>query len=93
MRRFYAPSHITLISLRDCLAQIEPVQLLGMELLKQHSAHPQRQWFPVGIPRNQMVDAVTELVGYTRRCAYAANQINHLTSLPLTSISIVEFGI
>ncbi len=84
---------LTLTSLRDCLTQIEPVQLLGMELLKQHSAHPQRQWFPAGIPRNQMVDAVTELVGYTRRCAYAAGQISQLTSVPLTFISIVEFGI
>jgi hypothetical protein len=84
---------LTLTSLRDCLTQIEPVQLLGMELLKQHSTHPQRQWFPAGIPRKQMVDAVTELVGYTRRCAYAAEQISQLTSVPLTFISIVEFGI
>ncbi len=84
---------LTLTSLRDCLAHIEPVQLLGMELLKQHSAHPQGHWFPIGIPRNQMVEAVTELVGYTRRCAYAAGQISHLTSVPLTSIPILEFGL
>ncbi len=84
---------LTLTSLRDCLAQIEPVQLLGMELLKQNSTHPQRQWFPAGIPRNQLVDAVTELVGYTRRCAYAAEQISQLTSVPLTSVIIVEFGL
>ena len=84
---------LTLTSLRDCLTQIEPVQLLGMELLKQHSVYPQRQWFPVGIPRNQLVEAVTELVGYTRRCAYAAEQIRQLTSVPLTSISIIEYGL
>ena len=84
---------LTLTSLRDCLAQIEPVQLLGMELLKQHSTHPQGHWFPGGISRSQMVDAVTELVGSPRRCAYAAQQISQLTSVPLTSISIMEFGI
>ena len=84
---------LTLTSLRDCLAQVEPVQLLGMELLKQHSAHPQRHWFPAGIPRKQMVDAVTELVGYTRRCAYAAQQISQLTSVPLTSVVNLEFGL
>ena len=84
---------LTLTSLRDCLAQIEPVQLLGMELLKQHSAHPQGQWFPAGIPRNQMVDAVTELVGYTRRCAYAAGLVSQLTSVPLTSVVNLEFGL
>lgn len=84
---------LTLTSLRDCLAQIKPVQLLGMELLKQNSAHPQGHWFPAGIPRNQMVEAVTELVGYTRRCAYAAQQISQLTSVPLTSIVNLEFGL
>lgn len=84
---------LTLTSLRDCLAQIEPVQLLGMELLKQHSAHPQGQWFPAGIPHTQLVEAVTELVGYTRRCAYAADQIGQMTSVPLTSITMLEFGL
>ena len=84
---------LTLTSLRDCLAHIEPVQLLGMELIKQHSAHPQGHWFPAGIPRKQVVEAVTELVGYTRRCAYAAEQIRQLTSVPLASVIIVEFGL
>ncbi len=84
---------LTLTSLRDCLAHIEPVQLLGMELLKQHSAHPQGHWFPAGIPRKQMVEAVTELVGYTCRCAYAAEQIRQMTSVPLVSVIIVEFGL
>ena len=84
---------LTLTSLRDCIAQIEPVQLLGMELLKQHNAHPQGHWFPAGIPRNQMVEAVTELVGYTRRCANAAEQISHLSSVPLTSVLNLEFGL
>ena len=84
---------LTLTSLRDCLTQIEPVQLLGVELLKQHSTHPQGQWFPTGIPRNQMVDAVIELVGYTHCCAYAAEQINQLTSVPLTAIALLEFGL
>ena len=84
---------LTLTSLRDCLTQIEPLQLLGMELLKQYSTHPQGQWFPAGIPRSQMVEAVTELVGYTRRCAYAAGQISQLTSVPLTSVLILEFGL
>ncbi len=84
---------LTLTSLRDCLTQIEPVQLLGMELLKQHSIHSQGHWFPAGIPRKQMVDAVTELVGYTRRSVYAAEQISQLTSVPLTSVLNIEFGL
>ena len=50
---------LTLSSLRDCLTQIEPVRLLGMELLKQHSAHPQGQWFPAGIRPLRVVRYVT----------------------------------
>lgn len=84
---------LTLTGLRDCLAQVEPVKLLGMELLKQHSAYPQGGWFPRGIPRSQLVEAVTELVGYTRRCAYAARQVGNLTSVPLVSVPIVEFAL
>lgn len=84
---------LTLTSLRDCLAQVEPVKLLGMELLKQGSLQPQGGWFPTGIARSQMVEAVTELVGYTRRCAYAASQISQLASVPLTSLQLMEYGL
>ncbi|MBE2193915.1 MAG: hypothetical protein IAE83_07040, partial [Anaerolinea sp.] len=49
--------------------------------------------FPTGIPRSQMVEAVTELVGYTRRCAYAAAQISQLASVPLTSLQLMEYGL
>jgi hypothetical protein len=84
---------LTLTSLRDCLAQVEPVTLLGMELLKQGSLHPQVGWFPTGIARSQMIEAVTELVGYTRRSAYAATQISHLAAVPLTSLQLMEYGL
>jgi hypothetical protein len=84
---------LKLTSLRECLAQVEPVKLLGMELLKQGSTQPQGSWFPTGIPRSQMVEAVTELVGYTRRCTYAALQISQLASVPLTSLQLMEYGL
>lgn len=84
---------LTLTSLRDCLAQVEPVKLLGMELLKQQSLHPQDGWFPTGISRSQMIEAVSELVGYTRRCVYAANQLTQLAPVPLTTLQLVEYGL
>lgn len=83
----------SLTSLRDCLAHVEPVKLLGMELLQTHSPLPQGRWFPVVVPRNQIIDAVTELVGYTRRCVYAAEQMSRIAPVPLTSLSIWEFGL
>lgn len=84
---------LTLTSLQDCLAQVEPVKLLGMELLKQGSVHPQAHTFPTGISRNQRVAAVVELVHFTRRCAYATRQVGNLTSVPLVSVPIVEFAL
>ena len=86
-------SHFTLTSLRECLAQVEPVKLLGMELLKQGSAQPQGGWFPTGIPRSQMVEAVTERGASPRRCAYAASQISQLASVPLTSLQLMEYSL
>ena len=83
----------SLTSLRDCLAHVEPVKLLGMDLLQAHSPLPQGHWFPVAVPRNLLIDAVTELVGYTRRCVYAAEQISRLAPVPLASVSIWEFGL
>ncbi len=62
------------VSLQTCLANVPPVELKGMVLLKdaQHPQHyPAGQFFPTGLPREVVAEAVTELVGYTRRCQQA----------------------
>lgn len=81
---------ITVESLRDCLAAIEPIDLLGMRLLK---ACPQPGLYPTDIPRETLKEAVTEITEYTGRCMAAARQLSHLTPIPLTTINILEFGL
>lgn len=75
--------------LRACLAATPPVDLLGMTLLKQGSP----RLHPVDIPRDTLREAVTELVAYTGRCTAAMRRLSNLAPVPLTHISIPEFGL
>lgn len=93
---------LTVESLRDCLAGLPPVELKGMALLrdvKHLQCRPHGQFFPqlesgqMGIPRETIAEAVTEIVGYTERCRRAAQQLTKLTPIPLTVFSILEYGI
>jgi hypothetical protein len=72
--------------LRDCLADAAPVDLLGMRLLK---ACPQ----PADLPRDTLTRAVVEIIEYTGRCQAAAQRLNQLTPIPLTTIAIPEYGL
>lgn len=76
--------------LRACLAAVAPVELLGMRLLTQQ---PHLIAVPPSIPRDLLVDAVTEIIDYTERSAAAARQLAHLTPIPLTKASVLEFGL
>lgn len=89
---------LTVESLRDCLAGLPPVELKGMALLRER--HPHGQFFPplsscgqMGIPREVIAEAVTEIVAYTDRCRRAAQQLAKLTPIPLTTFSILEYGL
>jgi len=83
-------SPLGLDDLRACLASIATVELKGMGLLRE------QPHFIAGssrIPRPQLVEAVTEIVAYTGRCATAARQLANLTPIPLLTVSILEFGL
>ncbi|MCI0420774.1 MAG: hypothetical protein L0312_16365 [Acidobacteria bacterium] len=82
---------ITAESLRDCLAGVESVKLLGMELLNQF--RPQGDLFPTGVPRSAMKEAVAEIMDYTNKCITAAGRLQNLAPIPLTRVSILEFGL
>lgn len=81
----------SLEALQMCLAELPPVELKGMALLRER--RPLGQFFPTGLPREVVADAVAEIVGYTQRCQRAAQQLSALTAIPLTTFAIVEYGV
>ena len=81
---------MTVDALRDCLAATDPVDLLGMRLLK---TCPQPGLYPTDLPRETLKEAVSEIVEYTGRCAAVARHLSHLAPIPLTTIAILEFGL
>jgi hypothetical protein len=83
-------SPLGLDDLRACLVSIAPVELKGMGLLREQ---PHLIAGSSRIPRPQVVEAVTEIVAYTGRCAAAARQLANLTPIPVTAIEIWEYGL
>lgn len=84
-------SGISLETLHDCLASVEPVDLQGMRLLK---ARPSSTGlFPQNVPRELIKEAVIELVQYTERCNATARRLRNLAPIPLTNLSVIEFGL
>lgn len=78
--------------LRECLATVPPVELKGMALLRER--HPTAGFFPpLDMPRAVIAEAVTELVAYTQRSQHAAAQIAKLAPIPLTTISLLDYGL
>lgn len=81
---------ISLETLTDCLASIEPVDLVGMRLLK---ARPTPTGlFPQNVPRASIKEAVIELVQYTESCNATARRLSNLAPIPLIGIQMIEFG-
>ncbi len=74
----------------SCLASTPPLDLKGMGLLREQ---PHLISGTARIPRPQLIEAVTEIVAYTGRCAAAARNLATLTPVPILSVSIGEFGI
>jgi hypothetical protein len=90
-------SLINFDELHSCLADLPPVELKGMALLRERRPHgqffPQFEGGQMGIPRETIAEAVTEIVGYTERCRRAAQQLAKLTPIPLSTFSILEYGL
>ena len=74
----------------SCLTSTPPLDLKGMGLLREQ---PHLLSGTARIPRPQLIEAVTEIVAYTGRCAAAAHNLANLTPVPILSVSIGEFGI
>lgn len=85
-------AHFAQEHLRDCLASVPPVELKGMALLRER---PSETGFfpPLDRPRAVIAEAVTELVAYTGRSQHAAAQVARLVPIPLTTISLLDYGL
>ena len=84
-------SGISFEILHDCLASVEPVELQGMRLLK--ACPTATGLFPQNIPRATVKEAVIELVQYTERCNSTARRLRNLAPIPLTNLSLIEYGL
>jgi hypothetical protein len=76
--------------LMSCIASTAPLELKGMGLLREQ---PRLIAGFASVPRAQIVEAVTEIVAYTGRCAAAARSLASLTPIPLMNALVWEFGI
>jgi hypothetical protein len=84
--------HFALESLRDCLAGLPPVELKGMALLRERP--PEASFFPpLAMPRAVIAEAVAELVTYTQQSQHAAVQLAKLAPIPLTILSLLDYGL
>ena len=81
---------IGLDELRTCILSAAPLELKGMGLLREQ---PRLIAGFASVPRAQIVEAVTEIVAYSGRCAAAARSLASLTPIPLMNAIVGEFGI
>lgn len=80
----------SLDDLHYCLSSIAPVELKGMGLLREQ---PHLITGAARLPRETLVEAVTELVAYTGRCAMAARQLTGLSPIALMEHVVLEYGL
>jgi hypothetical protein len=74
----------------SCLASTPPLELKGMGLLREQ---PHLISGTARIPRPQLIEAVTEIIAYTGRCAEVARSLANLTPVPLMNAVVWEFGL
>ena len=68
---------ITQDQLKNAIAGVEPVRLMGLVLLRQ--LQPQSgEWFPTGVDTATLAEATAELIDYTRECRAACARLQEL---------------
>lgn len=81
---------MTADTLRDCLLNLPPLELLGMTLLQ---SNPHAGFFPSDVPRETLKTAVVEMIDYGERCQSAAQRLSKLTPVPITTIDPWEYAL
>lgn len=79
---------MTAETLRDCLLNLPPLELLGMKLLQDS---PHAGFFPADVPRQTLKAAVVEMIDYGERCQTAAQRLSKLTPVPITGVDLWEY--
>ncbi len=77
-------------TLRECLLNLPPLELLGMTLL-QNSPHA--GFFPSDVPRETLKSAVVEMIDYGEQCRSIAQRLSKLTPIPLIGVDLWEFAL
>ncbi|MEO0564346.1 MAG: hypothetical protein AAF125_19735 [Chloroflexota bacterium] len=81
---------MTADTLRDCLLNLPPLELLGMTLLQ---SNPHVGFFPSDVPRETLKTAVVEMIDYGERCQSTAQRLSKLTPVPMTTIDLWEYAL
>jgi hypothetical protein len=77
-------------TLRDCLLNLPPLELLGMKLLQDS---PHAGFFPSDVPRETLKTAVIEMIDYGERCQRAAGRLSKLTPVPVIGVDLWEYAL
>lgn len=77
-------------TLRECLLNLPPLELLGMKLLQDS---PHAGFFPSDVPRETLKAAVVEMIDYGERCQSAARRLSKLTPVPIINADLWEFSL
>lgn len=78
---------LTAESLRECLLDLPPLELLGMKLIQDT---PHAGLFPSDVPRDTLKAAVIEVIEYGDRCQSAARRLSQLAPVPV-AVDVWEF--
>mgnify|MGYP005847750443 CR=1 FL=1 len=81
---------MTAETLRECLLNLPPLELLGMKLLQDS---PHAGFFPSDVPRQTLKSAVVEMIDYGERCQSTAGRLSKLTPVPITGIDLWEYAL
>lgn len=79
--------------LEKILGAVEPVQLRGVQLLRELRLRHPGELFPRVSPENtgEVVEAAIELIGYAQRCQKAVQALEQLKPIVLHSFEILEY--
>jgi len=84
---------VTLDSLLEIVSELQPLELKGTVLLRQHRS--QGNLFPQaeGTSREALSEAITEIIQYTQSCQKLADQLNDLSPIPIVGPELLEYGL